>query len=353
VSLRARWLQDEGGGLLRGLALAPLLPVSWLYGLVAAGHRALYRRGVRAPVRLPCRVVSVGNLGVGGSGKTPTAAWLADALHARGHRVALASRGYGGRRGRGVVVVSDGRHVLSRVEEAGDEPLLLAAHAPGVPVLVARDRALAGWRALAAFGAELLVLDDGFQHHRLHRDLDLVMFDGATGFGRGGCLPHGPLREPAGALRAADAVGVVDGPLAERAEARVQGLAPEAFRFAATRRPASLRRLSGDERSAPQTLAGRQVGLLCGLGRPGGLRRTVEALGARVVAERSFADHHAYRPSDLAGLEAKAPLWITTEKDALKIPAAWARGADVRVLRIDLAVDDAPALLDWVESRLR
>jgi len=351
--VRARWLQEEQGGLLRGLALAPLLPFSWLYGLAAATHRSVYRRGLRRPVKLPCRVVSVGNLGVGGSGKTPTASWLAAGLQGRGHRVALASRGHGRRGSEEVVLVSDGRHVLSRAEQAGDEPLLLAAHAPGVPVLVARRRAMAGWRALAAFGTEVLVLDDGFQHHRLHRDLDLVMFDGATGFGRGGCLPHGPLREPAGALRSADAIGVVDGPLAERDEGRVQSLVPEAYRFRATRRPCSLRRLSGRDHEEPGTLAGRSVGLLSGLGRPGGLRRTVEALGAQVVAERSFGDHHRYRPSDLRRLADEAPQWITTEKDALKIPVSWARGADVRVLSISLEVDEAPALLDWVESRLR
>ena len=351
--MRARWLQDDGGGWARELALAPLLPASWLYGLGAWLHRSLYRRGLLRAAQLPCRVVSVGNLTVGGSGKTPSAAWLAHALAGRGHRVALASRGYGRRGGGEPLVVSDGRHVLSRAELAGDEPLLLAAHAPGVPVLVARERALAGWRALAAFGTEVLVLDDGFQHHRLRRDLDLVLFDGATGFGRGGCLPHGPLREPSRALRAADAVGVIDGPLAERHETRVQRLAPDAFRFRARRRPRVLRRLSGGDATDPGDLAGHKVGLLCGLARPGGLRRTVEALGAQVVAERTFADHHRYRPSDLAHLAEQAPLWVTTEKDALKIPAAWAGTADVRVLAVALEVDDAPALLEWIESRLR
>jgi tetraacyldisaccharide 4'-kinase len=351
--MRARWLQEDARGPVQGLALAPLLPVSWLYGLVASIHRGVYERGILRATQLPCHVVSVGNLGVGGSGKTPTAAWLAAALHARGHRVVLASRGYGRRGGDEVRVVSDGRFVRERVERVGDEPLLLAAHAPGVPVLVGRDRALAGWRALSAFGAEVLVLDDGFQHHRLHRDLDLVLFDGATGLGRGGCLPHGPKREPAGALRSAHALGVVDGPLPERDEERISQLAPDAFRFRAHRRPRVLRGLSGGQPCDPASLAERSVGLLSGLGRPGGLRRTVEALGARVVAQRSFGDHHRYRPSNLTGLADEAPLWVTTEKDALKIPASWARGADIRVLTIALEVDDARSFLDWIELRLR
>lgn len=351
--MRARWLQEDANGMARRIALAPLVPFSWLYGLGALCHRSVYQRGLRRPVKLPCHVVSVGNLGVGGSGKTPTAAWLAASLRRRGHKVALASRGYGRRGGDETVIVSDGHHVRARAVESGDEPLLLAAHAPGVPVVVGRDRALAGWRALSAFGSEVLVLDDGFQHHRIHRDLDLVMFDGATGFGRGGCLPRGPLREPAGALRAADAVGVVDGPLREGDAGRLAGLAPGAFHFRARRRPDGLRRLSGAASEDPSFLAERSVGLLSGLGRPAGLRRTVEALGARVVAQRTFADHHRYRPSDLTGLARDAPLWVTTEKDALKIPAPWAGGADVRVLTISLEVDDAPTLLDWIESRLR
>jgi tetraacyldisaccharide 4'-kinase len=351
--VRARWLQEDGGGVLRRLALAPLAPPSWLYGLGARLHRSVYQRGLLRPAQLPCRVVSVGSLGVGGAGKTPTAAWLASALHARGHRVAIASRGYGRRGDDAVVVVSDGRHVRSRAERAGDEPMLLAAHAPRVPVLVGADRTLVGWRALSAFGAEVLVLDDGFQHHRLHRDVDLALFDGATGFGRGGCLPHGPLREPAGALARADAVGVIDGPLSERDEARVAKLAPEAFRFRASRRPQLLRALSGQGHDDPSVLARRRVGLLSGLGRPGGLRRTVEALGAEVVAERRFGDHHRYRPSDLAGMRDEAPLWVTTEKDALKIPAPWAGPVDIRVLCVSLAVEDSAALLDWVEARLR
>lgn len=351
--MRAGWLQTNAVGFGRRLALSPLLPVSWLYGLGAIAHRAAYGRGLLRPVRLPCRVVSVGNLTVGGAGKTPTAAWLAAALHARGHRVALASRGYGRRGGDDVVVVSDGRHVRARAEHAGDEPLLLAAHAPGVPVLVAADRAMAGWRALSVFGSEILVLDDGFQHHRLARDVDLVVFDGETGFGVGGCLPHGPLREPARALRHADAVGVIDGPLGERHERRVARVAPDTFHFRGRRRPTSLRHLSGADRTDPSALAERSVGLLCGLGRPAALRRSVEALGARVVAERSFGDHHRYRPRDLDGLADEAPMWVTTEKDALKIPDAWSRGADIRVLAIELEVEDEAALLEWLEGRLR
>ncbi|MEE2678779.1 MAG: tetraacyldisaccharide 4'-kinase [Myxococcota bacterium] len=334
----------------RGRALAPL---GWLYGLGARFDRWSHASHWRRVERLLCHVVGVGNLVVGGAGKTPTAAWLACALRDRGHRVVLASRGYGRRDPRNIVVVSDGKFVRAGVEAAGDEPLVLAAHAPGVPVLVGRDRARVGWRAHSAFGAEVLVLDDGFQHHRLHRDLDIVLFDGQVGFGNGRCLPAGPLREPPAALRSAACIGVVDGPLATGDEALVAKFAPGARRFAAHRRPAALRPLAGGPGQAPEALRGREVGVFSGLARPGGLRRSIEALGARVVAERRFRDHHTYRPGDLSGLADEAPLWVTSEKDAVKLPAKWAGAADVRVLTIDIEVEAPDLLLDWMEARLR
>jgi tetraacyldisaccharide 4'-kinase len=294
----------------------------------------------------------VGSLLVGGAGKTPTAAWIASRLHQRGHAVALASRGYGGAARAGVAVVSDGVRVHADARQAGDEPLLLAAHAPGVPVLVGRDRARAGQRAIALFGIDVLVLDDGFQHHRLARDVELLTFDGA-GLGSGHLLPRGPLRERLAEASRADAVVVIDGPLPRADAAQLSAYARAARWVAAHRRPTSLRPLRGGTGEPPSVLAGREVGLLAGLARPGSLRRTLEALGARVVAERRFPDHHRYRPRDLRGLAAaEAPLWITTEKDAGKILPSWVEGLDLRVLAIELAVDGSDAFIDWLEQRL-
>ncbi len=353
IPVRARWLEVpiEPGWL--KLLLLPLLPIGWTYGAIAGLHRMLYRKGWRRGSRVPCRVVSVGSLVAGGAGKTPVAAWLAAALHRRGHKVVLASRGYGRLGRNAVVVVSDGRLIRSRWEECGDEPLVLAAHAVGVPVLVGANRSLVGWRALSTFGADVLVLDDGFQHHALERDVDVVLFDGGLGFGSGFTLPRGPLRERPSALRAADVIGVIDGPLAPSQQARLEALAPDTFCFHAQRRPVSLRPLAGGPGEPLQRLEGAEVGMLSGVAQPRNLRRTLEALGARVVAERSFRDHHHYRIADLVGLDAQAPLWITTEKDAVKIPRSWVRDADVRVLGIELYIEDGGALLDQVEARLR
>ena len=346
-TLQRRQTRAEAAGLL------PLAGLAWLYGAAARLHRHAYRSGALEVRRFSGHVLSVGNLTLGGTGKTPTAAWVARELHRRGRKVVIASRGYGGRRREDVVVVSDGRYVRSRTEQAGDEALVLAAHAPGVPVLVGRDRGRVALRALAAFGADVLVLDDGFQHHRLHRDLDIVTLDGSFGFGNGWLLPRGPLREPLSALAYAHAVGVVDGPLPAGDAVLIQRFSPLAYRFAARRRPLEVRRLEGGAGISPASLEGSEVGLLAGLGQPTSLRRTIESLGARVVAERRFRDHHRYRPRDLAGLARAAPLWITTEKDALKIVPAWAGRADIRVLAIEIEVAEAPAFLDWIETRLR
>jgi tetraacyldisaccharide 4'-kinase len=335
------------------LLATPLVPLAWLYAAGARLDRALHRRHLLAEVRLPCRVVCIGSIVAGGAGKTPAAAWLASALARRGRRVAIASRGYGGRRSERVVVVSDGRRVHASGAAAGDEALVLAARAHGVPVLVARDRALAGLRALALFGAEILVLDDGFQHHRLRRDLDVLMLDAGMGLGNGWVLPRGPLREPVDAMRYAHAIGSVDGELPAEAEAFVSRFCPGALRVRARRRPVALRPLAGGAATSPLALRGAAVGILAGLAHPASLRRTLERLGARVVAERSFRDHHRYRRRDVAGLSGTARLWITTEKDAPKIHPAWTAGVDVRVLAIELEVDDENATLDWIERRLR
>ncbi len=335
----------------RRLALSPLSALALLYRSGAALHRAWWERGSSRPVRLPCRVVSVGNLVVGGSGKTPVSAWVAAGLHRRGWQVVIASRGYGGRGAGAVEVVSDGRYVLGRAEVVGEEPMLLAGLAPGVPVLVGRRRDTVGRRAVAAFDAQVLVLDDGFQHHRLAKDVELVTFSGA-GLGAGAVLPRGPLREPLSVLSRAHALLVVDGPLPPPDEARVARVTPDAARFELMRRATSTRPLAGGPAEPAAELAGRPVGLISGIARPAALRETLRALGAHVVAERAFPDHHVYRREDLAGLAAEAKLWITTEKDAGKLLPSWLDSAELRVLVLTTDFPRGEAFLDWLEEKL-
>lgn len=356
----APWRTLEAEGWLTRVLASPLAVVAGGYGAVAIAHRAVYERGWRNPRRLPCPVISIGNLIVGGSGKTPMAAWLAANLRARGHSPALLSRGSGRRVREAVTVVSDGRRLCADLDRAGDEPLLLAVHAPGVPVLVGRDRARVGLRALSLFDCDVLVLDDGMQHHRLARDLEIVSFDGHFGIGNGHLLPRGPLREPLAVARRANAIGVVDGPLSESLVRRLDQAAPGARHFVARRTPLRLRPLRGRlpaslefDPARPLWLEGEEVGLLAGIARPDGFRRTLESLGARVIAERNFRDHHRYRARDLQGLADEAPRWITTEKDAVKLRASWAGKAELLVLEVELGVEEPEALLAWVERGLQ
>jgi tetraacyldisaccharide 4'-kinase len=293
------------------------------------------------------------------------AACIARGLAGRGFRVVLASRGYRGTNREPVLTVSDGARIHASVAEAGDEPLLLAAHAPGVPVLVGRDRRVVGHHAVSIFGAEILVLDDGFQHHRVARDLDLVCLDGLAGVGNGHVLPWGPLREPLSSLRQADWVCVVDpvDPLAAGAPGEDPNrdvFARVVADFAASGRPVLRahrrpRRLSALDRKTHASLAGlsgREVGLIAGVARPVSVRRTLEALGACIVAERLFADHHAYRSEDLADLDPSVSEWITTEKDALKILPAWLGGRSLSVLEIELEIEEEAAVFDEIERLL-
>jgi tetraacyldisaccharide 4'-kinase len=349
------WLDEGEESRWRAAARFTLAPASWLFGAGALLHRALYAHGALRRRALPIRVVSVGSLVAGCAGVGLTAAWIADGLHRRGHRVALAARGAGGahRRRDAVLVVSDGQYVKSRVEVVGASAMVLAAHSPGIPVLTGHDRFRVGVRAAAAFGTEILVLDDGFQCHPLERDVDVVAIDGQSGFGNRWPLPCGPLQEPVRALRRAGAVGVIDGPLNGKDQEVLQRLGSGVFRFVTHRRPVSVRPLQGGVADPPEVLDGATVGLISGLVRPASLRNTVEQLGAKVVTERNFRDHHRYGPRDMRYLYRNAPLWITTERDAIMINPDWIGRADVRVLSIKLECAQEGRLLDWLEASLR
>ncbi|MBP1726821.1 MAG: lipid-A-disaccharide kinase [Deltaproteobacteria bacterium] len=183
---------SPGIALLRSFAF----PAAGAYGLLAGVRNRLFDEGVLPSRRAQCRVVSVGNLTVGGTGKTPMVVWLAEFLRGEGWRVAVASRGYGGTCGRRLCVVSDGSRMVADVRISGDEPQLLARRLPHVPVLCSAHRSRAVAAAVEKFGTQAAILDDGFQHRRLARDLDLVLLDARTPFGNGWLFPRGSLREP-------------------------------------------------------------------------------------------------------------------------------------------------------------
>jgi len=346
------WRSSESEGVLLRALWFPMSVLSWFYRLGTKAHLAGYERGWKKARRVDARVVSVGSLVAGGSGKTPMASWLAERLHRRGHKVALLSRGYRGEPEELVTIVSDGNRVYAGAKHAGDEPVVLAGQVAGVPVIVSKDRGLAALRAIALYCAEVLILDDGFQHHRLHRDLDLLTFDGAFGVGNGSVLPRGPLREPLASLERADAIIEIDGDLSQELSMEISRTASLAVRWSGRRVPVGLRDLNGSVTVSPEVLRGMRVGMIAGIAHPDSLRRTLESLGAVVVSQRTFRDHHRYRRADLRGLSEEAAIWITTEKDAGKILEGWTGGVDVRVLSIRVSMTEGEAFVQWVEGEL-
>lgn len=318
-----------------------LTPLSWLFGAGVAARSALYGAGLLRPTRVEgLRVVSVGNLTVGGSGKTPVVRFLAEALRARGRSVAILSRGYG-RSGTTPLRV-DPRH--SPVE-VGDEPLLLARALPEVPVYVGADRVALAQRARDA-GTEVALLDDGFQHRRLARDVDLLVVDARAPLGNGRLLPAGPLREPPSAARRATAVwlrcATPDAPL------------PAPFAPLPVVRARHVPWDVVDETGGAlplERLCGRRVLAFAGLARPSGFVSSLGALGAEVVATRLFPDHHAFRTPELQALAAEAAslgaTLVTTEKDLVRLPASAPETWTLRQ-RVELLSGQ-----DWIESLAR
>jgi tetraacyldisaccharide 4'-kinase len=337
----------------RRLLLSPLVPASWAWSLGARLHRASYATGVLRTERLPCRVIAVGSPLAGGTGKTPVSAFVASALAERGHSVVVASRGYGRRRHfrqpREVQVVSDGKRLWGSAEACGDEPMWIAARCPGVPVLVAADRAQAGRMACSVFGADVLILDDGLQHHRLEHDVAVATLDGGRGLGNGRGLPRGPLREPPSMLARCDALVTIGGLVSppKRVAKFTEGLRE----VRALREIVGIRGLGRRESLPPETLEGLEVGLLAAIARPESLRASIEERGGRVIAERLFRDHHRYRERDLRRLGDQAAIWLTSEKDAVKLSADWVRDVDVRVVASELRVEAADSFIAWLEER--
>lgn len=349
---RAWWRRDEPPAA-RAL-LAPLLPLEVVFRGVAAARGVLYRAGILRAHRAGVPVISVGNLAVGGTGKTPAVMAVAGRLAAAGRAVAVLSRGYGALR-RDARLVSDGRSLLLGAGEGGDEPVLLARRLAGAPVLCGPRRAALAELAVAQHRADALLLDDGFQHLALARDLDVVVLDASNPFGNGHCLPRGPNREPVSALRRADLVWLsrVDqagaGGVEElrRLARHFTGRSPIESRHA----PVAVLDGQLDRRDVPASLRRARVLLLSGLARPEGFRRTVEGLGAAVVAERAYPDHHRFTEAEvdeaLAALGPAGCDWLlTTEKDAVRLPPSRAGDPRLRVVRIEAEIVSGADLLD-------
>ncbi len=332
--------------------LAPLLwPLAALYGLAVRLRVAAYRRGWLRTARAGRPVVSVGNLTVGGSGKTPfTDYLLREALRA-GLRPACLSRGYG-RSGRSAVArVCVANGVPPDPGALGDEPALLAARNPQVPIYVGARRAASARLAALLDQPDVFILDDGFQHLALARDLNVLLIDAERGLGNGRLMPWGPLREPLAALARADVIVISKANLGDADALRrlvVERLGARQPVFRCEFRPERLTRLDGERTLPISALAGRRVALICGIAQPEGFRRAVTQADATVRELVAHPDHHAYDGAHLAalaerlqGADPERPDWITTEKDATKLRGRLAPADRLWVLEMDVVPEPA------------
>jgi tetraacyldisaccharide 4'-kinase len=343
-------------------------PFSPFYARLMRLREWAYATGRLASVRLPCPVVSIGNLSLGGTGKTPHVQALVRWLSERGLRPAVVSRGYGGTAGRGPAVVSDGERVLLSPREAGDEPVMIARYLHGVPVIVGSDRFAAGVCAVEKLGADVIVLDDGFQHLKLAREADLVLLPANAPFGSERVFPGGDLREPVSALSRATAVlltraEAVSAGERELARHRVQRAVPGLPVFVSETRATGIRSMDG-RREGPDYLKGADVVAFCALGDPRAFWDTLEALGADVKGREAFPDHYPYKAADLARLlrltrARGAQALVTTAKDSVKVeplarkvtPSAGDASVPVWVLEIEAIPESG--LWNLLGSRLR
>jgi tetraacyldisaccharide 4'-kinase len=306
--------------------LTPLLALS--SSLYSLGVKLWFSNAQRRKKKsLPGFVVSIGNITAGGTGKTPAVRMLATWAAGEGYSAAVLSRGYGGRHGKKILEVSDGNEIYAGPAEAGDEPCLLARRLRGVPVITGRERYSAGLLAHGKHGTDFYILDDGFQHLDLERDLDLVLLDASSPFGNGHILPWGPLREPVDHLVRADAFIITRSgrepscrKLVERLNARFPGKAV----FQSDHVPKQIVFPHRNRAFGPESIRGRRAVAFAGIARPDLFRETLIDLGAEVVFFKGFEDHHAFRTGEIQDLlrEKKrfgADCLLTTEKDWVRL----------------------------------
>jgi tetraacyldisaccharide 4'-kinase len=339
----------------------PLHLISSIYELGVRARLFLYGVGFLQGSQLPCKVISVGNITLGGTGKTPTVEYIAKLLKEEGMDVVLLSRGYGGSMERKFGVVSDGNRLLLSPKEAGDEPYMLAQRLNGIPIIVGRRRDRSGRYASVHFHADVAILDDGFQHLGVKRDIDILLVDSQAGFGNGHLFPRGPLREPQAQLSRADLfimTKVENCDTCGELEERIRSHKRDAVVFHSTYNPDYLTDLNLGKRVSVEYIKGRRIAALSGVANPTYFRHLLELVGARVEEELVFPDHHVYSRRDTPIIHkamGKAECIVTTEKDAVKLREVAKKGFPIMSLGISLRIMEGNQfkriLLDLLETR--
>lgn len=348
-----------------------LFGLSILYGGVVTLREIFYKKGIFRSKQLPCKVISVGNLTAGGTGKTPMTIYVAELLTHLGFKVAVVSRGYRGRAEKAGGVVSDGQTIFMSPDMAGDEPFMMAETLKDIPVIVGQNRYDAGMLAVKEFKPDVIVLDDAFQHLKLARDINLVLLDSRHPFGNTHLLPRGPLREPLSALLRGHGFILTRSDI-ERSNDRFSRLTahlplPQPV-FKSFHVPYIYKMIEGENRVFPKNpgsalyddtlLKGRNAFAFSGIARNHEFQDTIGSFGAEVASSAEFPDHHRYSDDDFHAVfrsakEVNAEFLATTEKDYARIARRITWPIDLVIIGIKISFgDETDAFAHFIESRL-
>jgi len=349
-----------------------LFALSLCYGYAVRLRENCYKKGILRSKKLPCKIISIGNITVGGTGKTPMTIKVAKIVKRLGYKVAVISRGYKGSAEKTGGIVSDGETILMGPDKAGDEPFMIASTLKDIPVVVGQNRFEAGCLAMDEFDPDVIVLDDAFQHLDLKRDIDIVLLDCDSPFGNAHILPRGILREPISALKRGDAFVLTRSDsspdyIRQATMDRIQNLVPGRPVFRSFHVP-NLYKPANDKKSIPGIklqnfdsglLNGRRVVAFSGLAGNSDFRRTVESLKCDLIDFFEFPDHHKYTEMDLqtiiqSSINAQAEFVLTTEKDYVRISGKTSWPVELVVVGIELFLGDYESpFVDFIKTRLQ
>lgn len=352
-----------------------LMGLSRCYGSVMKIRDRFFRNHPERSKSLPCMVISVGNITVGGTGKTPMTIYLATMLKNAGYRVAIVSRGYGGKASGTGGIVSDGEKVLLDADMAGDEPYMMARQLHDVPVVVWSNRYQAGLLAIKKFSPHILLLDDGFQHRKLKRDLDILLLDSNRPFGNGHLLPRGTLREPVAMIQRADILILTRAGSSNPENFLLEQLSSNGLEAVAAHTPLFLSShkpylhsiiLPDDDKTGryttsyqedPSLLNGKTVFAFSGIAKNSDFRESAATLGCRIAGYLAFSDHHPYNPSDFsriveAARKNNAEMIITTEKDLSRINGRFNWPLPLSVIGVSVSIHEEKKFQELILKKI-
>ena len=333
-----------------------LMPLCGLYSAIVFIRNYCYNVGVFKQKKLPCVVISIGNIVVGGTGKTPTVAAIAKLMQRTGSNVAVLLRGYKRQSAEKMLIVSDGKNRLCSREECGDEAYMLTHQLSDIAIIIGKRRYLTGETAIDQFDCNVVILDDGFQHRQLARDLDILTIDATLPYGLGSLLPIGTLREPVSSIKRADIIILtrtdVTGIDIEQLKTELNQFAPTTPILESIHKPTSLYQLNrtDDTSTIPlNNLSGKRLLAVCGIGNPKAFAATLERHNPDKVELLAFPDHHVYTESDLQTIEhemkrCEAEWIVTTQKDEQKL-ASLNTDLPIFVLAIELVITEGEKVL--------